>query len=189
MVRIPDPHVEEHAPTGWATFSPDYLMRYRLRRLTNPSAPRELLHDPKAARTVFLLLNPSTATAFKPDPTVTRCIEFARRWGSDIVEVVNLFAYRATNPRDMESRPRGQRGDDATNDAAIADASDGAMRVVAAWGNHGCIDNRAERVRFTLRERGVRFVCLGKTDSGAPKHPIARGKHFVPYDFRPVAWP
>ena len=46
---------------------------------------------------LFVMLNPSTADAFKDDPTVIQCCKFASRWGFDRVHVVNMFALRATD--------------------------------------------------------------------------------------------
>ena len=46
----------------------------------------------------FIMLNPSRADAQVNDPTITRCINFAKSWGYGRLEVVNLFAYRTPKP-------------------------------------------------------------------------------------------
>ena len=60
--------------------------------------------------------------------------------------------------------------------------------MIAAWGNDGEIDHRATIVRQLLDEHGIALHHLGTTDSGAPKHPLARGKHRIPADQAPIDW-
>ena len=52
-------------------------------------------------RIAFVLLNPSTADEQRNDPTIRRCIGFARAWNFGSMEVVNLFAYRTTDCREL----------------------------------------------------------------------------------------
>lgn len=178
--------------TGWARFSADGLQRYRLGRIINTRALPPLgewhrWQDEawRAAwvRVVFLMLNPSDADAFKPDNTVSRCVKFAQIWGADVLEVVNLFAFRSPYPKDL--RRASYRGDGPENDAQILAACKGAHRVVAAWGAGGDFDLVSERARHVeemLRFQGIALHCLARTDDGTcPKHPLARGRHFIPY--------
>jgi len=129
------------------------------------------------------MLNPSTADAFKLDPTVTRCVRFAQIWGADVLEVVNLFAFRSPSPKDLLRAI--YRGDGPENDREILGACRGAYRVVAAYGAHGAgigQPARCDVVTEMLRDAGIALHCLARTDGGAfPKHPLARGKHFIPY--------
>ncbi len=184
----------EHGPDGaFATFSTDKRHRYTLRRL--------IAENGGTQRAVFVMLNPSTADAFKLDNTVSRCREFARRWGVGILDVVNLFAFRSPYPDDLYATAKVARaqvgrcvrlatalGADAANDFAILDMCRNAEIVVAAWGNHGSSfelsspDTRAELVTKMLHDAGVQLMTLGRTKSGDPLHPLARGKSFVPYD-------
>src|SRR5919204_4199606 len=81
----------------------------------------------------FVGLNPSTADETTDDPTVRRCIGFAREWGFARVEVVNVYAFRARDPREL------WRADDPVgpdNDRILAQVLDGAELVIAAWGMH-----------------------------------------------------
>jgi len=177
--------------TGWARFSADKLQRYRIGRIVNPRAfaasPFAYLDNAEWmaswVRVVFLCLNPSTADERKPDNTLTRCVKFAQIWGGDVVEIVNLFAFRSAYPKDL--RTAIYRGDGPENDREILAACKGAHRVVAAWGASGDFDlvsARAQRVEEMLRFAGVALHCLARTDDGTcPKHPLARGKHFIPY--------
>lgn len=171
--------------TGWARFSDDKLMRFRLGRSLTVPLTRLVIVDGVVqglARVVWLMLNPSTADAFKPDPTVGECIKRSRSYGADVMEVVNLFAWRSPYPADLKKRAYGQRGDDAINNAEILAACQGAKLVVGAWGNHGALGDRAIHVRHVLRKAGIELMHLGVTDGGFPKHPRARGKHRIPAD-------
>ena len=66
-----------------------------------------------------------------------------------------------------------------------------ASMVVACWGdiarNHDHIEWVLEEIACA-RPGQIPIYCLGTTKSGAPKHPMARGKHRVPDDQRPVLW-
>ena len=82
----------------------------------------------------FILLNPSRADAQVNDPTITRCIKFAQKWGYGRLEVVNLFAYRASKPSLLKQavEPIGR-----DNDKYIQESVFKSDRVILAWGNHG----------------------------------------------------
>jgi hypothetical protein len=170
--------------SGWALFSDDRRFRYRLRRTLGAVPLGGMLGDFRAV--TFLMINPSTATAFKPDPTISRCIEFARRWGATRLEVANLFAFISPYPKDLIARAVADRRDEDVNDQQIIAACSNAFRVIAAWGRNGVIDGRADRVLRILRERAIKLECLGTSKDGSPVHPLARGKSFVPYDREPV---
>lgn len=79
---------------------------------------------------MFVGLNPSTADETADDPTIRRCIAFARAWGYGALFMANLFAYRATNPTEMlaQADPVGPE-----NDATLARLAAQADVVVAAW--------------------------------------------------------
>lgn len=184
---------------GWARFSDDRMFRYRLARSLT-GAPLSLFGGLLALdgavsgvrRTVFLMLNPSDADAFEPDPTVSICTDFATLWGCDVLEVVNLFALVSSKPAALHKRAHGMRGDDAINNEQILAACCGAQRVVAAWGNSGNDPKLGWRANFVMNlllEANVELLCLERTDSGAPKHPHARGKHRIPRDRVPTRWP
>jgi hypothetical protein len=127
---------------------------------------------------VFVMLNPSTADARRDDPTVRRCMGFARAWGFGRLEVVNLFALRATDPTALRRarKPIG-RG----NDRAIVDAVRRGDVVVAAWGVHGALGGRDAAVRALLADRPLH--CLGVTRGGHPRHPLylRAGSRPVPF--------
>lgn len=180
--------------TGWARFSDDKSKRYRLGRALSPRAldpshlriPDDLLAQ--ISIVVFILLNPSTATATKPDPTAKKTFKFGATWGYDFGEIVNLFPDRTPYPEDLRRLTRPIV--DEENDAQILAACARAQMVVGAWGVHGDLDNRAEHVRSLIAKAGIALHRLEGplTDNGQPKHPLARGKHHVPSTAKPVLW-
>ena len=157
--------------TGWAKFSDDMTMRYRLARSLDG---RPLVYPRNASdeRCVFVMLNPSTADAFILDPTIKRCVSFAAALGADVLEVVNIFAMRSTDPQALYKRTFASRGDDQTASEEIMDACVGAVRVIAGWGKHGALDFRGDVVRSILRHAGVKLYHLGLNRDGSPKHPL-----------------
>jgi hypothetical protein len=114
------------------------------------------------------MLNPSTADAVRDDPTIRRCIGFARRWGYGGVEVVNLFAFRASDPRALRGAPDpvGEK-----NDRHLASVARRVDAMVVAWGVHGALAARDREV-LTLLSRWARLLALGWTRSGSPRHPL-----------------
>jgi hypothetical protein len=119
------------------------------------------------------MLNPSTADALLDDPTIRRCIGFARAWGFGALEVVNLFAFRATLPSQLRAAldPVGPR-----NNRFLRAALGRADAVVAAWGAHGSWGGR-DRAVLHLLSGGIDQPwpspqCLGLTKHGHPRHPL-----------------
>ena len=137
--------------------------RYRY-QLTRQVSPGE-----RAA--VFLMLNPSTADATIDDPTIRRCIGFARRWGCGRLTVLNLFAFRATDPAEMKlaDDPVGPENRD-WFDRTLHDHQDGP--VVCAWGVHGEFMDQDQVVLGWLDTLRIKPLTLGSTRDGHPKHPL-----------------
>ncbi len=125
---------------------------------------------------MFVGLNPSTADETEDDPTIRRCTAFAKAWGYAGLCMTNLFAYRATAPRDMmrASDPVGPQ-----NDEILCSRAEEARVVVAAWGVHGTYGSRHEAVRAML----PKLHYLRLTKGGHPGHPL-----YLPKTLMPVAW-
>lgn len=122
----------------------------------------------EAPAALFIMLNPSTADATLDDPTIRRCRGFAQAWGCAGITVANLYAYRATNPRELLlcADPVGPEND--TRLAALArDYGD----IVCAWGKNAKPD-RVNAVSAILQSSGARLWCLGTNKDGSPKHPL-----------------
>lgn len=126
-------------------------------------------------RVVFIGLNPSVADGIQDDNTIRRCVGFADEWGYTCLTMINLFAYRATNPVDM--RKAGYDGKNIvgpSNDQHIVTECENAELVVACWGAHGGLDHRDVAVTDLLSNQVL--VCLGRTKDKKPRHPLYLSK-------------
>ena len=142
-----------------AVISPCGMYRYRLSRTWG---------EAKAA--AFIMLNPSTADASEDDPTIRRCIGFAKSWGGGGLVVVNLFAFRATSPKDLikAADPIGPGNHDYIFEAVYSQDI-----AVCAWGTKGDFMNQNnEVVRYIRSGSDVPLACLGVTKDGHPRHPL-----------------
>lgn len=132
------------------------------------------------ATVAFVMLNPSTADADNDDPTIRRCTNLARSWGYGSLEVVNLFAYRTSEPRQLRQAldPIGP-----DNDRYLLDAADRAQMLIIAWGIHGTILARDQAV-LALLARRCNISYLRLTESGQPRHPLYLRREITPVPFR-----
>lgn len=120
----------------------------------------------------FCMLNPSTADHTNNDPTVERCERRARALGFGRLIVVNLFAFRSTDPDKLYSHPNPTGG--VKNDLAIIQVAQEAKYLVCGWGEHGEFMQRGAVVLALLRasELSAKLKHLGLNASGQPKHPL-----------------
>ncbi|MEC7764712.1 MAG: DUF1643 domain-containing protein [Pseudomonadota bacterium] len=162
-------HTKGDAPSV-AVYSDCERYRYTLTRVWDAAGKRAL----------FIMLNPSTATEVQNDPTVERCERRARALGFGSFRVLNIFAWRDTDPRAM------RRADDPVgpeNDAAIVESTDWADQVICAWGTHGEHLDRGAQVEALLRATGKPLYHLGLSKAGHPKHPL-----YIAYTQQPELW-
>lgn len=152
-----------------AVFSPCRTYRYSLWRRWGAQ---------EQGYAMFIGLNPSTADEVENDPTVRRCIQFAKDWGYGALCMTNLFALRATDPVAMKAHqePIGQE-----TDAALVALAKNAGVVVAAWGNHGSHLGRDLQVIALMPQ----LHCLKVTKAGQPWHPLYLSKVLKPKLFAP----
>lgn len=129
--------------------------------------------DDELPTATFIGLNPSTADATHNDPTITRCIDFARRWRCGSLLMLNLFDYRATQPKVLFA---SQHPCSSMNNPMINLAGQSSTLLIAAWGNHGAHQGRASDVRDSLVSSGNPLSCLGVTRLGQPVHPLYQRK-------------
>lgn len=122
---------------------------------------------------VFIMLNPSTADGKHDDPTIRRCVAFAKAWKFERMEVVNLFAYRATDPRELLRLGHDDDPVGAENQRHIEDATVRSKRIVCAWGAHGGhLDQDETVLGWLVQHQGSDCVALGLTKDGKPRHPL-----------------
>ena len=147
----------EHEAVSGAEFSRCRKYRYALWR--------RWAHSGEGDQVMFIGLNPSTADETEDDPTIRRCIRFAKDWGYSGLIMMNAYAYRATNPKDMK---KALDAIGPSNNESLRVRSTQVDKVVAAWGAH-CTEIREQQV---CRAIGKPIYCLGKTKHGRPKHPL-----------------
>lgn len=167
----------EHADAldSGAIFSPDRTYRYLLWRRW----------DPTKRICAFIGLNPSTADETDNDPTVRRCIRFARDWGYGTLWMLNAYAFRATDPKVMKRQFSAAVGPQ--NDQYILQARYRCGLVIAAWGVH-CDELRERSVMATFvtgnADNPFGQLChLGLTKDGHPKHPLYLRADTEPQEF------
>jgi hypothetical protein len=149
-----------------AILSADRKYRYVLSRIWDESKP-----------TVMIIgLNPSTADEEKNDPTIIRCINFAKNWGYGGVYMLNLFGFRATQPKNMFNA-ENPIGDE--NDKYIVKYSKICDKVICAWGNDGSYKNRNKEVLYKIENSY--YLKLNKT--GEPAHPLYLKDDLTPIKF------
>lgn len=151
-----------------AIISKDKIYRYKLSHTWDSTKPTIL----------FIGLNSSIADENVDDPTITRCINFAKDWGYGTLLMANLFAFRSTYPKDIYliDDPIGK-----DNDHYLLECVTQSDLIVACWGNNGTYMNR-EKV---ITELVPNLYCLQKNKNGTPHHPLRlpRNIHPLPFNF------
>ena len=117
----------------------------------------------------FVMLNPSKADAEQDDPTIRRCINYAKDWGFSVLLVVNIHAYRATKPADLRKALNPEGPDNLFWLKHFTKYSD---LVVCAWGNHGAYNNQSRKVLNHFKNWGLKPKCFGLSNCGEPLHPL-----------------
>lgn len=155
--------------TSNAVIDTSGLYRYSLTRRWGIGPPNSVC---------FMMLNPSTADASVDDPTIRRCIGFAKRWGHDGLEVVNVFGLRSADPSKvlMSPNPLGIQ-----NHAYIQAAFVMADKIVVAWGASLNVVPWLPRPIMDIYEH--KLFCLGLTKTGQPRHPLyaKADSELIPY--------
>lgn len=161
----------------YAEFSKDGLYRYVLKR--NIEIPYVC---GGTVPMLFIMLNPSVATEVDNDPTIRRCISFAKRELCLEMYVVNLFAFRSPDPKFLKGVlcPMGPANGTKVEEM-ILKVKDQNGLIVAAWG----ASEIARNPGMELTQKFGPFLCLGTTKHGAPRHPlyVKSRQPLVPYNF------
>lgn len=133
--------------------------------------------DINLPQVAFVGLNPSTADAELDDPTINKCVAYAKNWGFGSIVMLNLFAFRSTDPSQLyqQADPVGSENDHYLTKYGL----DGDI-VVAAWGNHGVFQGRHQTVIEMLKPK-LNYLKLNQT--GQPAHPL-----YLKGDLKPTKW-
>jgi hypothetical protein len=151
-----------------AVISPDGCYRYLLWRVWGD----------QGRICCFVMLNPSTADASIDDRTIRKCIKFAKKWGFDGIVVVNLFAYRATKPKELKIAvdPVGPENDKYLR---LVIESPSVEMIVCAWGENGSLNDRSSVVKKLIVNRSS-WALRVSLKTGQPHHPL-----YIPDDTTP----
>lgn len=149
-----------------AVFSDDGTYRYRLWRTWDAELPA----------VAFIMLNPSTADEVELDPTCRRCKGYAEKWGFGKLIVGNIFALKATKPRELYGHDDPMDVVGPENDYHLTSICEDAELVVAAWGAHGDLHGRGSEVARSITSSGVDLFALNTTQDGHPNHPLYQRK-------------
>ena len=148
---------------GTAIFSIDHKYRYVLTRKWSNNGI-----------CLFIMLNPSTADAYKFDPTVSRAYKIAKRFRLGELVVLNIFAIKGSDPYVIKEHidPVGKY-----NDYYLNYYCKKAKMIIVAWGNHGSYNNRSNDVKNILLRNKKEVYCIDINISGEPKHPLYTKKN------------
>jgi hypothetical protein len=196
-----------HYHGAYAVYSEDGLYRYRLMRDLRGEPPRSNHNiatcaayevrqqalpfwddQPRptllARRLLWILLNPSTAGALATDPTLRKCMAYARLWGYGLVELVNVYAYRATDPSELVQARRGHRDvRGPVNQEVVLAAAGDADLIVGGWGTKAHDDDVAWVEHLVQARVGKDIHAIALTKDGWPRHPL-----YVPNARVPSSW-
>ncbi len=123
--------------------------------------------DEKLPKVAFVGLNPSTADAEKDDPTIRKCVGFARRLGFGGIVMLNLYTYRATKPADLWKAQKAGVAVIGEGAPAVRSRAAQCEMVIGCWGKHGI-----KRQQDFMEYFGRPIFCLGKNSDGTPCHPL-----------------
>lgn len=157
-----------------AILSPNGFYRYRLWRFWNRSLPT----------LAWLMLNPSTADAEVDDQTVKKLIRFSTGFGYGGLEIVNLFAWRATDPAELRGWDYGSRVIGPDNDKHILEVVKSCPKTIAGWGQHGKLYGRDAAVKWRLSTEHVSLYALKLAKDGSPYHPLYLKEDLLPFSLR-----
>jgi hypothetical protein len=155
-----------------AEFSSCGSYRYSLSRVWDESLPAVL----------FIMLNPSSADGTKDDPSIRRCISYAKDWGFGSLFVGNLFALKSTKPAGLldSKDPTG-----AENQKSLLKMTRQCKLIICAWGNGPTLKKLSAYSPEYLVQKNLnnKLYCLTLSLDGIPCHPL-----YLPKHLEPIAW-
>lgn len=156
----------------WRELPPEFSMA------TASTDPDAIYHGHEYLMVIGL--NPSTADETQDDPTIRKCIGFAKRWGFGALCMTNLFSWRDTKPENMKraAEPVGM-----DNHHHIVKCASAAGLVLAAWGKDGSFHHQDLNMQQWLSSINIPIQCLRRNKDGSPMHPL-----YVPYETQPIPY-
>lgn len=156
----------------------------------NPRGNRRYLlwrtFNPQGTTVAFIMLNPSDADARDDDPTLRRCVGFAKSWGYGRVLVANLFSIIGSDPKALKLHKEPDLFGDRVNEAILEDVLTSADLVVCAWGAHTRIAHVVEQLLALARNHRVELHRLDSNADGSPTHPLFLSKELLPQRWDPA---
>lgn len=156
-----------------AAMSPDLAYRYYLEWRWAEGPPL-----------LAWMLNPSTADHTITDPTLDCLMKRAARWHLGAVRIINLFAFRATEPANMKLGvdPVGPLNDQVTV-SLLAEQEQFGERTLCGWGKHGRFAGREAAALALAGACRARLDVLALNIDGTPRHPL-----YIPLDTPRDPW-
>lgn len=130
-------------------------------------------------KVLFIMLNPSTADHEQDDPTLRRCIDFAKQWGYGGLYIGNLYSLRAADPKTLVKVSKFNHRDNHKHIVSIAQQC---QLVVCAWGNYPIIKKLGTPLNI-LKQLNQKLHCIDLSKTGTPKHPLYLKKSLTPIPF------
>ncbi|GGL57178.1 DUF1643 domain-containing protein [Sporolactobacillus putidus] len=154
-----------------AAFSDDEKYRYLLTKTWDADKPIAAV----------LMLNPSTAEEIKLDRTIMNLTNYLVDHGFGTLSVINLFAYRSTDPSKLNQAKQDQGQ---VNDQFILSTCSAADMVIIGWTRNGNI-NRKRQVASLLAHLSCTFKCFRDKEGVFPRHPslLNPSWELIDYDF------
>lgn len=145
-----------------ALLSDDRVFRYWLLRQWNP-----------AMRLMAVIgCNPSTADENDDDPTIRKVIGFATRLGFGGVLMLNVGAFRATDPKEWKAS-RDPFGPSNSIDHLHAYLFRWQPSlIIAAWGRPCVASQRGAHRAEEIKKNIIGMKCWGRNKDGSPRHPL-----------------
>lgn len=150
-------------------------------------------------RALVIGCNPSTADALRDDPTSRWWNNWFQGRGFGGYEAMNLYPWCTSSPveckriaKTIDAGDYGRRDElQFINLPALVKAAKAADQVFVCWGAIAWDDLWIEHVVEEIQSGVYPYPdlwCWGKTNSGAPKHPLARGAHRISKDQPAMIW-
>lgn len=157
-------------------------------------------HWAPGPRALVIGCNPSDADALKDDPTSKWWNRWFAHYGFGGYDAVNVFPFCSPDPGKCKQRVKeAWAGEWYDRDALQHNGTHVAKLAKAADQVFVCFGNIANDIDYDWVEMVVEHVqtgvapwpdlwCWGTTKSGAPTHPMARGKHRIDPLQAPILW-